>query len=193
MKKPTLLSTNTPVHPIKQTPIRIAIHTKCTQSYQMHPVDIQGLKPNIEPPDGCLPPKIVKLRGRPKTVRIRKGQKHRKKRRCGNCGQLATHNARTCRAQPCDIEQEQEQEQEQEHQSYSEQMIQSRAEARARARQQELEDELEEAAFEEELAAIQVENRPISRHFLGSSSSIRSWDESSNDNSQLDTDPLGLE
>jgi hypothetical protein len=47
--------------------------------------------------------------GRPKTVRIRNGQHHYKERRCGNCGQLTRHNARTCRAQPCDtLEPEQE-------------------------------------------------------------------------------------
>jgi hypothetical protein len=44
-------------------------------SYQMYPIDIQGLKPT----DGCLPPKIVKLRGRPKIARLRKGQYRRKK------------------------------------------------------------------------------------------------------------------
>jgi hypothetical protein len=87
----------------------------------MYPVDIQGLKPN----SSCLPPKIVKLRGRPKIARLRKGQYRREKRRCGNCGQLAHHNARSCRAQPCDTQNTQNTP----VLSYSERMIQDRAEA----------------------------------------------------------------
>jgi ribosomal protein S27AE len=157
----------------------------------MYSVDIQGLKPNTAPPNGCLLPKIVKLRGRPKIARIRKGQYRREKRRCGNCGELAHHNARSCRAQPCDVTQQSQAQNSQNTPilSYSERMIQDRAEARARRIQQELEDEQEEANFERQMEeAIQSRSRRFSI-----SSSINEWEEefeSSSDYSQLDTDPL---
>jgi len=35
-------------------------------------------------------------------LRLRKGAHNKRLRRCGNCGQMASHNARSCRAQPCD-------------------------------------------------------------------------------------------
>jgi hypothetical protein len=73
---------------------------RTTYSKQLMPISIQDLTPDLE----VKPPIQVKQRGRPKTKRIRKGQYARKKRRCGNCSQLATHNSRSCRAQPCDIE-----------------------------------------------------------------------------------------
>jgi hypothetical protein len=60
---------------------------RTTYSKQLMPISIQDLTPDLE----VKPPIQVKQRGRPKTKRIRKGQYARKKRRCGNCGQLATH------------------------------------------------------------------------------------------------------
>jgi hypothetical protein len=45
------------------------------------------------------PPILVKLRGRPKTKRIRKGALKKAPRICGNCGEKG-HNRRSCRGQP---------------------------------------------------------------------------------------------
>ena len=73
---------------------------RATYAEPLYPLSIEGLTPDLN----VKPPILVKQRGRPKTKRIRKGQYARKKRRCGNCGQLATHNSRSCRAQPADIE-----------------------------------------------------------------------------------------
>jgi hypothetical protein len=64
----------------------------------MFPIEVTDLVPDIS----LLPPHIVKLRGWPKTVRLRKGASKKQPRRCGNCGEMTSHNARSCRAQPCD-------------------------------------------------------------------------------------------
>lgn len=62
----------------------------------MFPIEVTNLilDPTI------LPPRIVKLRGRPKTIRLRYFEKQARK--CGNCDEMTHHNARSCRAQPCD-------------------------------------------------------------------------------------------
>jgi hypothetical protein len=65
----------------------------------MYPLEVTDIIPDIS----ILPPRIIKLRGRPKTVRLRKGALKKQPRRCGNCGEMTNHNARSCRAQPCDI------------------------------------------------------------------------------------------
>jgi hypothetical protein len=64
----------------------------------MFPLETTDMTSDIS----LLPPRIVKLRGRPKTVRLRKGASKKQPRRCGNCGEMTNHNARSCRAQPCD-------------------------------------------------------------------------------------------
>ena len=69
-----------------------------TYSNPMLPISIKDLNPDLT----VQPPRIVKLRGCPKIRRLRKGAFAKPERRCGNCGQLATHNARSCRAQPCE-------------------------------------------------------------------------------------------
>lgn len=70
-----------------------------TYQHQIYPIDITDLA--LDP--FLLPPRIVKLRGRLKVQRLRKGASKKKLRRCGNCSQMSSHNARSCRAQPCDI------------------------------------------------------------------------------------------
>jgi hypothetical protein len=61
----------------------------------MHPISIRELEPGL----GCLPPLISRKRGRPKTTRVRKRERHQKKKtRCSNlwCRQEG-HNKRSCR------------------------------------------------------------------------------------------------
>jgi hypothetical protein len=66
-----------------------------TYSVPMLPISITELlsDPQIKPPT------IVKQRGRPKSKRIRKGDKNKREVRCGNCGGRG-HNKRSCRGQP---------------------------------------------------------------------------------------------
>jgi hypothetical protein len=64
----------------------------------MLPIEVTNL--TLDP--SILPPRLVKLRGRPKIVRLRKGASKKQARRCGNCKEMTNHNARSCRAQPCD-------------------------------------------------------------------------------------------
>jgi hypothetical protein len=66
-----------------------------TYQASLHLVIVQDL----EPGPGCLPTLISKKRGRPKTTRIRKQERHQKKKtRCSNlwCRQEG-HNKRSCR------------------------------------------------------------------------------------------------
>src|SRR3981081_3154462 len=49
-----------------------------TYQASIHPVIVRDL----EPGPGCLPPLISKKRGRPKTTRIRKQERHQKKKKC---------------------------------------------------------------------------------------------------------------
>lgn len=66
-----------------------------TYQASMRPVSIRGL----EPGPGCLPPLISRKRGRPKTTRVRKRERHQKKKtKCSNswCRQEG-HNRRSCR------------------------------------------------------------------------------------------------
>jgi hypothetical protein len=66
-----------------------------TYQASIHPVIVRDL----EPGPGCLLPLISKKRGRPKTTRIRKQDRHQKKKtRCSNfwCRQEG-HNKRSCR------------------------------------------------------------------------------------------------
>jgi hypothetical protein len=65
----------------------------------MFPLEITNI--TLDPT--ILPPRIVKLRGRPKTQRLRKGASKKQLRKCGNCDELSSDNARSCRAQPSDI------------------------------------------------------------------------------------------
>ena len=61
----------------------------------IYPIIIWELKPG----PGCLPPLISRKRGRPKTTRIRKRERHQKKKtKCSNswCRQEG-HNKRSCR------------------------------------------------------------------------------------------------
>ena len=61
----------------------------------MKPISIADLPSN---PD-VLPPKLCKLRGWPKTKRVRKNAWNRQKRKCGSCRQLG-HNTRRCTSLP---------------------------------------------------------------------------------------------
>lgn len=61
----------------------------------MKPVSIEDLASD---PD-LLPPEPCKLRGRPKTKRIRKNAWKRQERKCGNCRQMG-HNTRRCTGLP---------------------------------------------------------------------------------------------
>jgi len=61
----------------------------------MMPVSIEDLAPDPY----VRPPKLGKLRGRPKTKRIRKGALNRQTRKCGNCKQTG-HNTRRCTGLP---------------------------------------------------------------------------------------------
>ena len=69
-----------------------------TYQHQMFPLEVTDLTADIS----LLPPRIVKLCGRPKTIRLRKGASKKQPRKCGNCGKMATYNAQSCRAQLCD-------------------------------------------------------------------------------------------
>ena len=61
----------------------------------MHPVIVRCL----EPGSSCLPPPISKKRNRPRTTRIRKQERPRKKEaKCSNMwGRQESHNKRSCR------------------------------------------------------------------------------------------------
>jgi hypothetical protein len=66
-----------------------------TYQASIHPVIVRDLEPG---PD-CLPPLISKKRGRPKTTRIRKQERHKKRKtKCSNswCRQEG-HNKHSCR------------------------------------------------------------------------------------------------
>jgi hypothetical protein len=66
-----------------------------TYQASMYPVSVREL----EPGPGCLPPLISRKRGRPKTTRVRKRERHQKKKtKCSNswCRQEG-HNKRSCR------------------------------------------------------------------------------------------------
>ena len=54
---------------------------------------------NLPSDSNVLPPKLSRLRGRPKTKRIRKGAWNRQSRQCGNCKQTG-HNTRSCTGIP---------------------------------------------------------------------------------------------
>jgi hypothetical protein len=56
----------------------------------------------------CYPLVYKKQPRQPKTKRIRRGLSKRKPTTCGNCGQKAKHNARTCRSAPKHIQREKE-------------------------------------------------------------------------------------
>ena len=62
-----------------------------TYHIPMKLISIEGLSSD---PD-VYPPKLRKLRGRPKTKRIRKGALNRQLRKCGNCKRVG-HNIRRC-------------------------------------------------------------------------------------------------
>ena len=73
---------------------RIRAYCK-TYHNPMMPVSIEDLASDPE----IYPPKLGKLRGRPKTKRIRKGAWNRQARKCGNCKQPG-HNTRRCVSYP---------------------------------------------------------------------------------------------
>jgi hypothetical protein len=77
---------------------RACLHMKAYRATYEHfvmPINIE----NLESTTGIQPPQFKKLRGRPKTKRIRKGAWKRKQFHCKNCQELG-HNSRTCQGAP---------------------------------------------------------------------------------------------